>query len=103
MVELSTAEVLGKIGKFPYWLLNKGGKVNEDIVRELVNRFIRIPLTERVKQVSYLLALHGKDVDVTTVINDKLKKAIIEYKQEHGMSADDTISKELFKRLLYQN
>jgi len=103
LVELSVAEVLGKIGKFPYWLLEKGGKVNEDIVHELVNRFVRIPLTERVKQVSYLLALHGKDVDVTTVINDKLKKAIIEYKQEHGMGADDTISKELFKRLLYPN
>jgi len=103
LVELSVAEVLGKIGKFPYWLLEKGGKVNEDVVQELVYRFIRIPLTDRVQQISYLLGVHGKDVAVTTVINNKLKKAIIEYKQEHGMGADDTISKELFKRLLYPN
>ncbi|HHB94867.1 MAG TPA: hypothetical protein ENK88_06955, partial [Campylobacterales bacterium] len=68
LVELSAAEVLGKIGKFPYWLLQKGGKVNQDVVKELVYKFIRIPLTDRVQQISYLLQLHGKDVDVTTII-----------------------------------
>ncbi|MCK4441224.1 MAG: hypothetical protein KAU90_04410, partial [Sulfurovaceae bacterium] len=87
----------------PYWLLQKGGKVNQDVLQELVYKFIRIPLTDRVQQISYLLTVHGKDVDITTIINNKLKKAIIEYKSEHGMSADDTISKELFKRLLHPN
>lgn len=100
LVELSIAEVLGKLGKFPYWLLIKGGKPNSDIIDTLSRRFLHQPLNKKIQQVSYLLALHGKDVSVTRAINPKLKQAIISYKQEHGLGADDNIDKKLFVSLL---
>jgi len=100
LVELSVVEVLGKLGKFPYWLLLKGGKVNPDIVNELSHKFLRLPLNKKIEQISYLLKLRGKNVAVTSVMNDNLRQAIIEYKKEHGMEADDTITKELYISLL---
>ena len=99
-MELSVVEVLGKLGKFPYWLLSDGGKVNPDVVNYLAHQFLREPLNKKIQQVSYLLALKGKDVPVTRLMNDKLKQAIIEYKTEHGMSADDTLSKKFYISLL---
>ena len=100
LVELSVVEVLGKLGNFPYWLLLKGGKVNPDVVDHLSHQFLREPLNKKIQQVSYLLALKGKDVEITRIMNDKLKQAIIEYKREHGMSADDTLSKKFYISLL---
>jgi len=100
LVELSVVEVLGKLGKFPYWLLLKGGKVNPDVVDYLSHQFLREPLNKKIQQVSYLLALKGKDVQVTRVMNNQLKQAIIEYKTEHGMPANDTLSKKFYISLL---
>jgi len=34
LVELSVAEVLGKLGEFPYWLLLKGGKVDRNVPKQ---------------------------------------------------------------------
>jgi len=100
LVELSVAEVLGKLGKFPYWLLLQGGKVNRDVLNYLSHKFLREPLNKKIQLVSYLLALHGKNVQITRLMNDQLKQAIIEYKREHGFPADDTLSKEFYVSLL---
>jgi hypothetical protein len=100
LVELSVAEVLGKLGKFPYWLLLPGGKVNRDVLNYLSHKFLREPLNRKIQLVSYLLALHGKNVQITRLMNDQLKQAIIEYKKEHGFPADDTLSKEFYVSLL---
>jgi hypothetical protein len=100
LVELSVAEVLGKLGNFPYWLLLKGGKVDQNVLNNLVHQFLREPLNKKIEQVSYLLRLRGKDVEVTRVMTPKLKKAIIEFKKEHGLPADDTLSKDFYIALL---
>lgn len=100
LVELSVAEVLGKIGKFPYWLLLDGGKVNYDVINHLSHQFLREPLNKKIQQISYLLTLHGKDVPITRLMDDKLKQAIIEYKRDHGLPADDTLSKNFYISLL---
>jgi hypothetical protein len=100
LVELSVAEVLGKIGKFPYWLLLQGGKVNYDIVNHLSHKFLREPVSKKIELISYLLVLHGKDIKVTRLMNDQLKQAIIEYKREHGLPADESLSKKFYISLL---
>ncbi len=100
LVELSVAEVLGKLGKFPYWLLLNGGKPNRDIINYLSHSFLREPLNRKIQLVSYLLALHGKNVQITRIMTDDLKRAIIEYKSEHGLPADDTLSKKFYISLL---
>ncbi|MCH9739251.1 MAG: hypothetical protein K0U38_00195 [Epsilonproteobacteria bacterium] len=100
LVELSVAEVLGKLGKFPYWLLLDGGKVNRDVVNHLSGEFLREPLNKKIEKISYLLALKGKNVQVTRLMNNQLKQAIIEYKSAHVMRADDIISKKLYLSLL---
>jgi len=101
LVELSVAEVLGKLGNFPYWLLiKKGGKVDQNVLNALVHQFLREPLNKKIEQVSYLLKLRGKDVEVTRIMTPKLKKAIIEFKKEHGLPPDETLSKEFFIKLL---
>jgi hypothetical protein len=101
LVELSVIEVLGKLGNFPYWLLMQGGKVNPDVVNHLSHKFLREPLSKKIQQISYLLALKGKDVKVTTIMTPELKKAILEYKREHGLPVDETLSKEFYVSLLY--
>jgi len=101
LVELSVAEVLGKLGNFPYWLLiPKGGKVDQNVLNNLVQQFLREPLNKKIEQVSYLLALRGKNVKVTRIMTPELRKAIIEFKKEHGLPADDTLSKEFYIALL---
>ncbi len=100
LVELSVAEVLGKLGNFPYWLLMKGGKVDRNVLNNLMHQFLHEPLNKKIEQVSYLLMLHGKNVKVTRLMNDQLKQAIIEYKREHGLPPDDTLSKEFYRSLL---
>ncbi len=99
LVELSVVELLGKLTKYPYWLLT-GGKVNQDIVDYLTKRFLRDRLSQKIQKVSYLLSLRDSNIQPTTMMNDALKQAIINYKSTHGMSADDTISLELYKSLL---
>ncbi len=100
LVELSVAEVLGKVGKFPYWLLLKGGKPNRDIINYLSHSFLQEPLNRKIELVSYLLALHGKNIQVSELMNNQLKEAIIEYKTAHGLPANDTLSKKLYISLL---
>ncbi len=101
LVEFSVVEVLGKLGKFPYWLLVDGGKVNYDIVNYLLKNFLREPLNKKIQMISYLLALRGAEgVQPTRVMTPALKKAIIDYKVAHGMPANDTITKRLYKSLL---
>jgi|GEM_PF-2546901 len=100
LVELSVAEVLGKLGNFPYWLLLKGGKVDNNVLNTLVHQFLREPLNKKIEQVSYLLALRGKNVEVTRIMTPELKNAIIEFKGEHGLPADETLSKEFYIALL---
>jgi hypothetical protein len=100
LVELSVVELLGKLGKFPYWLLLGGGQVNQDVISHLSKEFLREPLNKRIQQVSYLLSLHGKNVQITRVMNNQLKQAIIEYKREKGMKADNTLSKSFYTSLL---
>jgi len=101
LVEFSVIEVLGKLGKFPYWLLVDGGKVNYDIVNYLLKNFLREPLNKKIQMISYLLALKGvNNVQPTRVMTPELRKAIIDYKAAHGMPANDTITKELYKSLL---
>jgi hypothetical protein len=100
LVELSVAEVLGKLGNFPYWLVMRGGKPNKNVINHLSHQFIREPLNKKIEQISYLLALHGKNVQVTRKMDDQLKQAIIEYKREHGLNPDESLSKEFFLSLL---
>ena len=100
LVELSVAEVLGKLGNFPYWLIMKGGKVDNNVVNSLMHQFLHEPLNKKIEQVSYLLNLHGKNVQITRLMNKQLKQAIIEYKREHGLPANDTLSKKFYRTLL---
>jgi hypothetical protein len=101
LVELSVAELLGKLGDFPYWLLvKKGGKVDQNVLNSLVQQFLREPLNKKIEQVSYLLQLRGKNVKTTRIMTPELRKAIIEFKKEHGLPANDTLSKEFYIKLL---
>lgn len=99
LIELSVVEVLGRLTKYPYWILT-GGKVNSDIVSHLSSRFLRDPLNKKIQKVSYLLSLNGANIGVTSMMNAELKQAIIKYKSTHGMRADDTISRKLYMSLI---
>ncbi|NPA61098.1 MAG: hypothetical protein GXO06_02300, partial [Epsilonproteobacteria bacterium] len=100
LVELSVAEVLGKLGEFPYWLLLKGGKVDRNVLSNLLYSFLREPLNKKIEQISYLLKLRGEDVEVTRIMNDNLKEAILKFKSEVGLPPDDTLSRDLYIALL---
>lgn len=99
LAELSVAEVLGKLGKFPYWLLTKG-KTDKDILSHLSKNFIPAPLSFKIRQVSYLLSLQGYNIQASSVITPSLKKAIIEYKTKKGLEVNDFITKKLYLSLL---
>jgi len=99
LIELSVVEVLGRLTRYPYWLLT-GGKVNSDILNELSRKFVRGTLNQKIQKVSYLLSLNGANVQTTSMMNPTLKSAIIKYKQAHGMGADDSIDNKLYLSLL---
>lgn len=99
LVELSVVEVLGRLVKYPYWLLT-GGEVNPDVVSHLSNKFLQDPLPNKIRKVSYLLALKGAGVQSTSMMNNKLKEEIKKYKVSHGMGNNDIISKKLYLSLL---
>lgn len=99
LIELSVVEVLGRLLNYPYWILT-GGKVNRDIVSNLSSKFLRDPLSKKIEKVSYLLLLEGADVQVTRMMNDELKQAIIKYKSTHGLGADDIIDSKLYMNLI---
>ena len=99
LVELSVVEVLGRLVKYPYWLLT-GGEVNPDVVAHLSNKFLQDPLPDKIRKVSYLLALKGAGVQSTSMMNSSLKEAIKKYKVSHGMGNNDIISKKLYLSLL---
>ena len=101
LAEFSTVEVLGKLGKFPYWLLSNGGKVNRDVVNHLSRTFLREPLNKKIEMISYMFALKGVNaIQPTRIMTPALEKAIVQYKSQHGMSANKTISKKLYLSLL---
>ncbi len=99
LVELSVVELLGKLTNYPYWLLTRGD-VNQDIVAHLTRGFVRDKLNQKIKKISYLLSLRNKNVHPTTMMNTTLKQAIIDYKVAKGMTANDTLSIQLYKSLL---
>lgn len=99
LVELSVVELLGKLTKYPYWLLTRGN-VNHDIVNHLSRAFLRDELGKKIQKISYLLSLRGTGVQITNMMNSNLKQAIINYKTAHGMPANDIIDSRLYKSLL---
>ncbi len=99
LVELSVVELLGKLTKYPYWLLTRGN-VDYDIVAHLSRQFLRDKLNKKIQKVSYLLSLRNTNIQVTSMMNSSLKQAIIDYKVAHGMPANDIISNKLYKSLL---
>ena len=68
-------EVLGRLVKYPYWLLT-GGEVNPDVLDHLSNKFLQDSLNEKITKVSYLLALKGMGTQSTSMMNPQLKEAI---------------------------
>lgn len=102
LAEFSSVEVLGKLGKFPYWLLSNGGKVNRDVVNHLSKTFLREPLNKKIEIISYLFALKGVNgiSKSTRIMTTALEEAIINYKSQHGMTANKSISKKLYLSLL---
>lgn len=99
LAEFSVAEVLGKLGKFPYWLLTNG-KVDKDINNYLVKTFSQHAMSSKIQKISYLLTLKSYPIQTTHVITPSLRKSIIQYKQKHNMEANDFITKELYISLL---
>ena len=101
LVEFSVVEVLGKLGKFPYWLLGDGGKVNRDVVNHLSSTFLREPLNKKIEMISYLFALKGVGgIQPTRIMTPQLKTIITQYQSQHGMTANGSISKKLYLSLL---
>lgn len=99
LAELSVAEVLGKLGKFPYWLLTNG-TVDKDVIESLSQTFLRNSLNQKIKKVSYILSLKYKDVQPTSVMTANLEKAILRYKKASGLEVNDFITKALYLSLL---
>ncbi len=99
LVNYSVAEVLGKLGKFPYWLLTKG-KVNQNIVSYLSDEFLDDKAPNKISKISYLLALRERTVIPTTVMTPTLKEAIKQYQSSHNMNPNGYLSRELYISLL---
>jgi len=99
LVELSVVEVLGRLVKYPYWILT-GGEVNPDVLQHLSNKFLQDSLNEKITKISYLLALKGSPVEITSMMNSELKAAIKKYKVSHGLGNNDVISRKLYLSLL---
>ena len=99
LAELSVAEVLGKLGRFPYWILTKG-KTDQDVLAYLSKTFLRNSVSKKIRKVSYLLGLHSYPIKTTTVMTPSLKNTIIKYKIQKGLEANDFITKELYLSLL---
>jgi len=99
LVELSIVEALGKLTKYPYWLLT-GGEANPDITSYLSRKFLSDKLDRKIQKISYLFALRGEKVETTKMISNNLKQIIIKYKTSHGMPANDNIDRKLYMSLL---
>ena len=99
LAELSVAEVLGKLGKFPYWILTNG-KVDKDVINHLSRTFLRNSLNQKIKKISYILSLKDRTVQSSNTMTPSLQKAIIRYKTAHGMEVNNFITKELYLSLL---
>ena len=99
LAELSVAEVLGKLGKFPYWVLTKG-KADPDVFSYLSKTFLRDSIALKIKKVSYLLSLHGYNIQPSSVMTPSLKEAIIQYKSKKSLEVNGFITKKLYLSLL---
>jgi hypothetical protein len=99
LAEFSVAEVLGKLGKFPYWLLTNG-KVNPDIKNYLSKTFLRNTMSQKIQKISYLLKLKAYPIQVTNVMTPALEKTIIEHKTKNNLPVNNFITKQLYLSLL---
>jgi len=99
LAEFSVAEVLGKLGKFPYWLLTNG-KVNSEIKEYLAKTFLREKMSQKIQKISYLLKLKNYPIQITNVMTPSLKNTIKEYKIKNNLANNDFITKKLYRSLL---
>ena len=99
VVDLSAIEIIGKIKNFPYWLLTKG-RVNENIINYLNDKFLDDKPYQQIYKISYLLSFKNMGVRPTKVVSNSLKEAIKRYKQTHNMKVNTNISQELYESLL---
>jgi hypothetical protein len=105
LVVLGVTELLGMVNKFPYWIVTKQ-KADETMLDRLTKGFFRDTLSQKVLKISSLLyfkynqsLIYGK-IQPTKFMNHSLKSAIVKYKKSHNMSADTTISGQLYRSLL---
>jgi PBP1b-binding outer membrane lipoprotein LpoB len=99
LVELSVVEVLGRLVKYPYWILT-GGEVNPDVIEHLSKKFLQDTVNSKIIKISYLLSLKGYKVKSTSIMNSQLSQVIKKYKVSHGMANNDIISNKLYMSLL---
>jgi hypothetical protein len=105
LVVLGVTELLGRVNKFPYWVVTKQ-KADETMLDRLTKGFLRDTLNQKVLKISSLLyfkynqsLIYGK-IHPTKSMNNSLKSAIIKYKKSHNMSADTTLSRQFYRSLL---
>jgi len=99
LVELSIVEALGKLTKYPYWLLT-GGEANPDISNYLSRKFLSDKLDRKIQKISYLFQLRGEEIQTSKVMSSELKALIVKYKSSHGLPSNDNIDRKLYKSLL---
>lgn len=99
LAELSVAEVLGKLGKFPYWLVTHG-KADKDVLNHLSKSFLQDTVTSKIRKISYLLRLKGYPIQISNVMTPSLKNAIFKYKTSKNIDPNHFITKQLYVSLL---
>ena len=99
LIALGVTELLGRVNKLPYWIVTKQ-KADKTILNNLNKQFLEDSVSQKVLKISSLLHFKYNDIEPTKFMNHSLESTIIKYKKSHNMSADTTLSRQLYMSLL---
>lgn len=101
LIELSTIEVLGKLGEVPFWRCLEIDHTNPAVVAEAREWFEDMDEDEQIAFVQNALATKGTyNGDVTSEMDAATKNAIARYQAQNDLIADGRINFDLYASLL---
>ncbi len=97
LVQASIVQLLGRHQKIPYWRLVPGGKPDSIVMLSITRDFYKLSKQQRVTKIQHYLYLHGYNVTLTGVQDNKTDQALATYGSKHTITA--SVDGETYRKL----
>ncbi len=90
LVQLSMIQLVGKYLGLPYWRLLPDAQPDPVVTEAIVDAFLNLSETDQIRWTQEFLILHGYDVEINGIIDEKTKAALVKFDHQTPYVSKDT-------------